>query len=446
MKFPFILIFFYIFLFADTEIKEAWLLVEQNSDALKALEDTKHIAKLKRESVKSMYLPEISVSGNYTHLSKAIGTDTHSISDSISSSLPVISAMMSALPNRDLDFSKQDIFLANLHALWPLYTGGKIDAAQDIYSAKTDEAKALLEMKKDEEFLKLVKYYYGVVVAKSLYQTRKEAQKALRIHYENAKKLKEQGQIAKIELLNSQVKVDSARIQTTKARHRYEIALFALKSLVRKDIVPSSRFFVEGISKSEEYYKVQTQNNYAGLSVLNAKDKQSKALIKVKQAEYYPSIAGYANYNLYKDDSPIMRTLPKWFAGVVVKINLLQRVDRNEEIQIAKLLNSKVKHLRDNALENLAILVEKTYKEMELYREEYESLNSSLALAQENYKLRTIAFQEGLSTSVEVVDAQMFLLGIKTKRLDAAYKYEQKLSQLCVLSGDRDMFFEFTKR
>jgi len=36
----------------------------------------------------------------------------------------------------------------------------------------------------------------------------------------------------------------------------------------------------------------------------------------------------------------------------------------------------------------------------------------------------------------------MFLSGAKTKRFNAAYNYVQKLSQLCVLSGDREIFFE----
>jgi len=423
-------------------IEEAWLYVKQKSDAIRSANDGQSIAKLKEESATSMYLPEISLSGSYTHLSKPIGTDTHSVAESISSALPLTSALMSALPNHQMDFSQQDIFIANLHALWPLYVGGKIDAMQDIYSAKSDEAKALLEMKKDEEFLKLVKYYYGVVVAKSLYETRKESQKALQLHYENAKKLKQQGQIANIELLNSQVKFDSAKIETTKAKHKYETALSALKSLVKVDIKPSSKLFIDEIKEDENYYKIKTQNNYKGLKILDAKERQSKAFIDIKQADYHPSVIGYANYNLYKDDSPIMKTLPQWFAGVMVKISLLQRTDRSQEIQVAKLLNSKVKHIKAQALEDLAILVEKTYRELSAYKEEYNALDSSVELAKENYKLRTIAFREGLSTSVEVIDAQMFLLGIKTKKLNVAYNYEKKLSQMYVLIGDRDMFFK----
>jgi outer membrane protein TolC len=66
-----------------------------------------------------------------------------------------------------------------------------------------------------------------------------------------------------------------------------------------------------------------------------------------------------------------------------------------------------------------------------------------LALARENYKLRSLAFKEGLATSVEVVDAQMLLSGAKTQRLNAAYNYVKSLAALCVLNGERERFFTF---
>ena len=140
-----------------------------------------------------------------------------------------------------------------------------------------------------------------------------------------------------------------------------------------------------------------------------------------------------------------MQTLPTWFAGVMVKFDLLERKDRNQEIQSAELLSKKVHYVKAQAVSDLKLLVEKTYKEMLSDYEEFNALSSSMALAQENYKLRSIAFAEGLSTSVELVDAQMFLLGAKTKRLNAAYNFVQKVSQLCVLSGNREMFFEIAK-
>jgi len=426
----------FVHLFAQLSITEAWQSTQNENNALAASKDDVKRAKLKQSSATSMYLPSISLTANYTHLDKPLAVDTSGVS-SFMAALPIPINFPS-----EIDLSQQDIFLADLHLLWPLYTGGKIDAAQDIYKAKVSEAEALHHMKKDRSFLKLVKVYYGVVVSDSLYKTRVEAQKALQIHYEHAKKLKEQGQIAEIELLNAEVKLESAKIEATKAKHKLEIVSSALFKMTKQTLLPSSKMFVNKSIDDEEHYKNETLNNYAGLVVLDAKASQSQSFIGIKEAAWHPQVVGYANYNLYKDDSPLMSMAPEWFGGVMLKIDLLQRKDRSEEVQVARLLNSKVKHLKHQAQEDLKLLVEKTYKEMELYRDEFNSLNSSLKLAKENYRLRSIAFAEGLATSVEVVDAQMFLAGAKTKRLNAAYNYVQKISQLSVLSGDSELFFE----
>ena len=426
-------------LLADMSIDDAWFSVSAKNDGLKASSSDVTRAELKKSSAESMYLPSVSFTGSYTHLSEAVNVDTTDVSVALAS-LPIPLPFPS-----QIDLTKQDVFLADLHLLWPLYVGGRIDAAQEIYAAQVSEAKALKEMKKDAEFLKLVNYYYGVVVSESLYKTRQQAQKALHLHYENAQKLKEQGQIANIELLNAEVKLDSAKIQTSKAKHKLEVAQSALFSLTKSSSQASSKLFVNEMMRDEDYYKRETEENYAGLKILDAKASQSASLLKIKEASWMPEVAAFANYNLYKDNSAIMSTLPTWFAGVVVKINLLQRKDRSQEIQVAQLLRDKVKYLKLEAIDNLALLVEKTYKEMMSNKEEFNALNSSLKLANENFRLRSIAFKEGLSTSVELVDAQIFLLGAQTKILNAAYNFVKKVSQLVVLSGQRELFFEIAK-
>ncbi|OQX58800.1 MAG: hypothetical protein B5M52_04645 [Helicobacteraceae bacterium 4484_230] len=72
--------------------------------------------------------------------------------------------------------------------------------------------------------------------------------------------------------------------------------------------------------------------------------------------------------------------------------------------------------------------------------------DSSLKLAKENVRLREKSFSEGLSTSLEMVDAELFLAGIKTERLNVAYMYIQKLSQLLVLSGDSGLFITMAQQ
>ena len=430
MKFITIYLMLVSLLWSDIGINEAWQRVLELNDGLRASSGDVKRAQLKQDAASSMYLPSISMSASYTHLDKPIGIE-----------LPLLIPIGGA-NSLEVDFSQQDIFLADLQMLYPLYTGGKIDAVQDAYEAKVSEAEYLHRMKEDKAFLYLVKLYYGVVISESLYKTRKEAQTSLELHFNHAKKLKIQGQIAKVELLNAQVKLDDAKIETTKAKHKLEIVTSALHKMIKIDEKPSSLLFVSQSLDTQSYYADESVQNFAALGVLDAKSKQANALVDIKKAAWHPQVMAYANVNLYRDESVLMQTMPNWMAGVAVRFELFGRSDRGKSIEAAELLHSKVGYLKTQAQEDLRLAVEKTYKEMMLYQEEFNSLSSSLALAQENYRLRNIAFSEGLSTSVEVVDAQMFLSGAKTKRFNAAYNYVQKLSQLCVLSGDREIFFE----
>ena len=424
-------------LFAQISIQNAWQQVLTKNDALKASHADITHSTLKKESAEGMYLPSISITGSYTHLNDAIGLDTSGVS-SFLSSLPVPVPFPS-----EIDFLDQDIALVDLQVLYPLYMGGKIDAAQDAYAGKVAEARAKHRMAKDKAFLQLVKLYYGVVMTRSLHKTRFESQKALQVHYEHAKKLKEEGQISRAEVLNAQVKLDIAKIETTKAAHKVDIVTSAFYKMIKSKNDPRSSLFISKKLGSKYKYTQKSVEHHAAIDVLNAKSKQASAMIDVEEAAWYPEVLGYANMNLHKGNSPLEEMAPEWMIGVGVKFDLFSRKDRAKEIEAAKILRSKVASLKAQAKEDLSLAVQKTYNEILLYLDEFNSLSSSLALAHENYKLRSLAFKEGLATSVEVVDAQMLLSGAKTQRLNAAYHYVNKLAALCVLSGDSDLFFKF---
>ncbi len=413
-----------VFLLNAQTLYEIWKDLEVTDKGLKASTSDVKAAKLKTDSVKSMYLPKISLVGSYTRLEDNIKIEGDA-------------EILFIKKHFRFDLSEKDVFLANLSLLWPLYTGGKIDAAQAVFKSRLDEAKAKEEMQKDKKFLTLVKLYYGEIVAKSLVDTEEEAVLALKRLYKNATLMKKEGQIANIELLQAKSKLDLARIELKKAKSKLDVAHFALASLVSKDIKTTDNLLVFGVENNFDI------SNNKTLDLLDAKTKQVNSLIKIKKSNYFPTVVGYGNYMLYKDNSPLMQTLPTWFAGVMVKFDILRRSDRADEIAIAKLKKHKVELLKSEALKNLKVLAEKTYKEMMADKQEYELLESSLKLAKENLRLREISFKEGLVTALDVTEANAMVEAIKTKRLNAAYQFLQKLAFLCVLSGEREKFFEF---
>ena len=315
------------------------------------------------------------------------------------------------MPNK-ITLQEKDIFSSSLSLLWPIYTGGKIDAASDLFKAKKEEAQAKDKLNKDKVFLKLVKSYYGVLLARELLNTREEARSSLELHLNNSKILKSQGQIASIDLLNAKVKLDSAKIENTKAKHKYEITKLSLHNLLNSNDLPSSSLFISSKIENKEVYEKQMLDSYSALDIIKAKQKQVDSNILIKKSEYFPKIVAFGNYTLYKDDSINSESKADWNAGIALKFNLLSRKGKSENLKAARIMKNRLEYTLNQAKSDLSLLIEKTYKEMLQFKSEYEDLDSSLSLAHENLRLRSLAFKEGISTSIEVVDAQTFLTSL----------------------------------
>ncbi len=430
------------------DMKSAWEFMKDNSSSLKASKSSIKRSESLKEAASSLYLPTITLNASYTHLEKPIGFNALDI-DPLEAIVNSPTGVGLGLPNDreayQTDLSQQDVLLGNVNFLMPLYMGGKISSAIDIKKAAVKSAEAKAELLEYKTFLNFVKRYYGVVMAKSYYETRQEVETSLREHYEHSKSMQDEGQLARVEVLSSQVKLEDAILESKKAKNQYELAQNALRESLHLELTPSSKMFINEDLEEEEFFKHKMMGNFAGLKYLDSKTKQADAFVSFEQSAYMPKLVAFGNFTYYKDDSLISKYTPDYIVGARMSFTLLDSTGRGEKLEAARLLKRQSELVIDQAQNDLSILVDKVYKEMIQAVDEYKSLQSSLELAKENKKLRNIAFSEGLSTSLEVVDANLFLASIETKRLNAQYTYLQRLSKLLSLSGDIDKFFELEK-
>ena len=403
----------------------AWQFVSQHSNAIKAQHANVESAKSKQDAAKDLYLPNISLDGRYTHLDKEVELKT-SVTTPVNPALGPLSG--AAIPI-DRELTKQDIFTSSITTVWPLFTGGRINAAQIVAQGATDEAKALLKMKQQERFETLSRVYFGTILAKQVAQTYVEVELAMQAHYEHARKLEEQGQIAHVEKLSAQAQYDTAKVNTIKAQKALDIAQVALNQMLREEndnissYLPDSNLFINKALPALEIFMQKTLDTYPGLDILDAKETQVGGLIQAEKGRYLPTVSAFGTYNLYEDDSMTSDLAPDWYVGMNVSMDLLDSSGRGGDLDAAYQQKIQVAHLRTQALRDLHVLVERTYKSAEQSLDEYNGLKSSESLAKENIRLRELAFDQGMSTSVQVSDAQTFLQTVKTRRLSAAYQY-----------------------
>ena len=432
---------------------EAWTRVIQQDEGLAAEQAGVDRAKQLREAAKSMYLPKVDLGASYTHLDQPMELDLMDLNP-IANHPEMVKALQHILGGLPIphfspdDFvtplTKQNVVTSSVKMLWPLFAGGRIDAAQDIRQAQVSEAQQLLVLKQQATFESLSQTYFGVVLAAQVVQTKQEIEEGLAHHLDHAKKLEAQGQIARVERLSAQSAYDRARIDTQKSRRGLEIAELALGHMLKLSRAePDSGLFVNQELPRLEGLVSQTLEVHPGLKLLSAKKEQAKGMIRMEKGKYAPEVFLFGNYNLYEDDSLAAKTAPDWLVGVGVSMPLVSRDGRSETVQAAKSAELQVNLLQAKTRQDLELLVEKTWREAAQGLEEYQSLSSTQALAEENVLLRDKAFGQGLSTSLDVVDAQNQLAGVKTQRAAAAYQYVVSLARLLALSGQMNSFNQY---
>jgi outer membrane protein TolC len=348
--------------------------------------------------------------------------------------------MLGALPSQ-FAFSEQDIFRTSLKAMWPIYTGGQITAAQGIHKAKVEEKKQQQALATRELFLLLVNRYYGVAVAKATVETNQTLVDSLAVHLDHATKREQQGQIARVEVLNAEVAYNNGKINLASAVRQWEMANIAMARMLKLPSVNLySALFMLDESPSLPYLSQRTLTQHPALKLLQAKEAQAEGLIDVEKGLYKPKVFLYGNYTLYEDDSTLSHIEPDWMVGVGLTMPLISREGRSGKVRAAKSALLQARYTKAQTQQDLSLLLDQNYRQLLQAEEESQSLDTSLALAKENLRLRDIAFNQGLSTSIDRVDAEIKLKAVHTQQLAAKYRYLQAYASLMTISGQLDKF------
>lgn len=432
---------------APISFQQAWELLKQNNNSLAAeranVERYEHL----KNSKGNLNLPSISVGANFTRLDNDVTLSGQQIMESTGQTVPLPAALLSSIGSITSTVTERDIFSSSIRAVWPIFTGGRISAAQDAAIGKKEEAQSQLAMETQARYEDLAKYYYSVVLAQQVLETRSSVEAGLTKHRDNALKLEQQGQIAHVERLQAEASLDKAAVERKKAQKDLDIAQNALTEILGQTtlVEPDGELFVNQSLPSMDAFVEQTLNTYPGLDLLDAKEKQASSLINAEKGKYYPEVYLYGDYSLYEDDSLASQMKPDWLVGIGVSVPLIENTGRSDQIKAAHSAVSQVKYLKAQARQDLQVLVKKTYLEAEQALEEVTGLNSSLNLAQENLKLRQKAFTQGLSTSLDVVDAELYLASVKTQQYVASFNYLISLNKLLALTSEMDTFDNYKK-
>ena len=443
-------------------LEEALEMTLSDNPAIRAAEFNRRAAQQERRAAIGLRMPQIGITGSYAYLGKDIEIDLNNMKTPVqnlagqilqssmipSDYIPSISQMLSgamaaswALPlqDRSLGFVGGDVTV-------PLWMGGKINAANRAARINEQTARSQGIQQRNALVSELVERYYGLALARQVVVVRQQVVDGVRKHLEDAAALEAQGMISRSEKLYVEFKMSEAERDLQNAQSQVETIAAALNSTIGQtdDYQPvTAMFILERIEPLDHFRTLAAERNPL-LDQVDQKRRLAYEGVRAQRSSFLPQVVAMGGMSFY--DYQVSKVLPRWAVGVGVNFKLFDGLNREYKYSAAKQTVRRVEALQDKAGNDISVLVEKLYNQMENYRTQMASIEASLAFAEEYLKTKNAAFLEGMSSSTDLIDAELNLAKVKTERIEAAYRYDVSLAQLLEAAGISDEFTAYMRR
>ena len=466
--------------------EEALGLSLQNNHIIKQYNHKSLQMEQEMKAAKGLHFPRLSLSATYVYMSDNIELDLTPVRDAIT---PLYSTLghygkFGGVPNPDpktnvaMPYLPDDVSTAvirgkmleglntvnnadwiqtiqekkfgmvNAGFVMPIYTGGKINAANKAAKIKFEASEIESIQKSHELSCELVERYFGLILANQAVKVRQTVKDGMQRHLDDAQKLAQQGMIAQVEVLNAKVYYSDADRELKKSERQVEILNEAVLNTVAETgnskINPVSELFYFDKIEELDFFKKKALENSPLLGQVNKKKELAQQGVKVEQSAYLPTVAATGTYDLVnKDLSPY---LPDYMVGVGLQWSLFDGNARSRKVKAAKFQEMQADDFYAKAESDIHSAITKYYQELHMYLEQINELDAAMDFTAEYSRAREKAFTEGMATATQVSDANLAVAKAKIERLQAIYAWDVSLSKLLYYSGLSDQYAAYMSR
>ena len=413
------------------------------------------------------FLPQVRLEGAYNHLNDPMSIDLNPIRSAmiqiqagnqvefaniyrlLQAQAPLTAAERGALyrqysgalngmiPPFVETFKQQDYKQLAVIGVQPLFTGGKILAAKK--AAKYERRYSDIELNKiaNETTNDVVRQYLAVTLVSEAVAVRTDVLAGMKRHQTDAKRLFEEGVIAKAHLLRAEVAVAEAERGLSDEQNRLAIATAALRNTLgfsaNTPIELSDSLAMMPLSDSLPVWQNEAVRNQPLLAMVSEKQKTAAQKSVVERADMLPQFAAFGKYETYPQYLSSLE--PRWVIGVQASFKLFDGAQAFHRYQSARHLQKEVGYMKDQATLQIQLWVEDSYLRTRNAEAKYHALQASRSLAEETVRQNELRFSNGMATSLEAIDARLQWEKNRIDIIQSKYEYLAGMSELYLAAG-----------
>nr|WP_314840496.1 TolC family protein [uncultured Flavobacterium sp.] len=388
--------------------------------------------KLELQATKNNQYPDLKLSGQYQRLANA-GINFKLNQSNDPQQMPVVNQLM----------------VGQLNATVPVFAGFKLQnsiKAQDyLYQAEMANA----EQTKEEIALRVIEYYASLYKAQKTIEILKENQKSAKQRVKDFIELEKNGIIPRNDLLKSKLQVSKIQLSLDETTNNLKTINFYLTTLLKLN--PETQLEIREADFADfQMTNVPTNElpaleNRKDLKALQHQVKASETNVKISKGSYYPTIALVGGYTAL-DLSNVITVQNAMNVGVGISYDLSMLLKNGTLVKIAE---NKVIEVQNNEAiltDYIRTQVKKAIEDYDLALKQTVVYEEAQEQATENYRIVKDKYDNGLSDTNDLLEADVEQLNSKINKALAKANSIQKYYELLSVTGQLSQSFNLAHK
>ncbi len=387
--------------------------------------------KYELQSIKNNQYPDLKVSGQYQRLAKA-SVDLKINKSSNAEPTPIVDQLM----------------IAQVNANIPVFAGFKIQNSIKVYDNLYQAETATASQTKEEIAMKVINNYASLYKAQKTIELLKENQKSAQQRAINFGELEKNGIIPRNDLLKSQLQVSKIELSIDEANNNLNIVNFYLVTLLKLPVETKleiresdfANFQMDNIPTNEE----PALQNRKDLKAIRFQEKASQANIKIAKSGYYPAISLIGGYTAL-DLKNVITVQNAMNFGIGISYDLSSILKNGIQVKLAESKSLEIQNSEAMLTDYIKIQVQKAIENYNLALKQNVVYGQALEQSAENYRIIKDKYDNGLSDTNDLLEADVEQLSSKINKALAKANIIQKYYELLSVTGQLSQSFNLSK-
>ncbi len=330
----------------------------------------------------------------------------------------------------------------------PIFSGFKLKnsiiASENMYKAEQANA----EQTKENVAMQVIEYYAALYKAQKAVELLKESLNSSKQRVTDFTAMEQNGIVARNDLLKVQLQQSNVQLSLDEAEKNVRLINYQLVTLLKMSpdtliVVDPSNIESDLFSKSVSP-EAEALGKRKDLEALLLEAKASEANIKVAKSGYYPALSFVAGY-VALDLQNVARVTNAVNVGVGFSYNLSSIFKTAREVKVAKSRVEEVHQQQAILTDNIKVQIRKAQEEYDLSIKQGNVYTEAVGQASENFRITKDKYDNGLSDTTELLDADVSELSAKINLAYAQANRALKFYELLEATGALTESFNTTK-